>query len=269
MNMTFHLLGTAALAVAASSAIAAPTFLTTDWTSPGAVAGWEVATNPPPGTDATNFDQFQQLLNSLDNGSASWAPAVACSATASRVSERPDWISNVPLCSSGAQSSAGAAPQIGGDNWTQFIFRQRFTLDATQASTLQLSFQWAADDSGQIVETRGSWRPAWSLNGTTFGDLNFTQWGECTGNSGFPISIPSFGTGCSYELSPTVTVSGFQPGENTMYFWVQGNGRTDGMQLANAQFSPVPEPGTAMLAGLGLLALGLARRRAAARRLAS
>ena len=265
--MTFRSLGAAALAVAASSAIAAPTFLTTDWSSPGAVAGWQVATNLPPGDDATSFDQFQQLLTSLDDGSASWASAVACSEGGlPEVAPRPNWISNVALCSTGTQSPPGSAPQINDPNWTQFIFRQQFELTAAEAAALQLSFQWAADDSGQVVRARGSWTPAWSLNSTTFGDLNFTQWGECTGNSGFPISIPSLGTGCSYELSPTVTVSGFKEGVNTMYFWVQGNGRTDGMRLANAQFSPVPEPGTAMLAGLGLLALGLARRRSAAGR---
>jgi hypothetical protein len=264
MRSILRSLGASVLAVATSSAFAAPTFLNTDWTVAGPVAGWQVAINLPLGMDAGmdgGFDQFPV--------SGPWADAVACSATASRVPVRPDWISNVALCSNGVQSSPGAAPQIGGDNWTQFIFRQQFTLDATQASTLQLSFQWAADDSGQIDAVRGSWRPAWSLNSTDFDDLNFTQWGECTGNSGFGIAIPSFGTGCSYELSPTVTVSGFQPGENTMYFWVQGNGRTDGMRLANAQFTPVPEPATAMLAGLGLLPLWLARRRAAARRLAS
>ena len=51
-----------------------------------------------------------------------------------------------------------------------------------------------------------------------------------------------------------------------MYFWVQGNGRTDGMRLENAQFSAVPVPGTLALAGLGLLAAGLVRRRAAGAR---
>lgn len=254
--MTFRSLGAAALAVAASSAIAAPTFLTTDWSSPGAVAGWQVATNLPPGDDATSFDQFQQLLTSLDDGSASWASAVACSEGGlPRVAPRPNWISNVALCSTGTQSPPGSAPQIGGTNWTQFIFRQQFELTAAEAATLQLSFQWAADDSGEIGRTRGSWRPTWSLNSVDPITFQSTPWPS--GIDGIPTS---------YELSPTVTVSGFQEGVNTMYFWVQGNGRTDGMRLANAQFSPVPEPGTAMLAGLGLLALGLARRRSAAGR---
>ncbi len=248
--MTFRLLCTAALAVAASSAIAAPTFLPTDWTSPGPVAGWEVATNPPPGTDATSFDPFQELLTSLDNGSASWTQAVACSASPNpQPAGRSNWIANAASCSNGAGFG------IGGTNWTQFIFRQQFSLTAAEASTLQLSFQWAADDSGEIGATRGSWRPTWSLNSVNPTTFQSTPWPS--GINGIPTS---------YELSPTVTVSGFQPGVNTMYFWVQGNGRTDGMRLANAQVTSVPEPGTLMLTGLGLLALGLARRRSAAGR---
>ena len=52
-----------------------------------------------------------------------------------------------------------------------------------------------------------------------------------------------------------------------MYFWVQGNGITDGMSLMNAQFSnrDIPEPATFGLLGLGLLGVTMSRRRPLAR----
>jgi hypothetical protein len=64
-----------------------------------------------------------------------------------------------------------------------------------------------------------------------------------------------------------VAISGFVEGINTMYFWVQGNGITDGMSLMNAQFSnrDIPEPATFGLLGLGLLGVTMSRRRALAR----
>ena len=233
MTIFLRALSTAVLAAAASSAIAAPTFFGTS--SP---SNWQVATNLPPGSDAVNFDQFQDILNTSP---VPWATAVACN-------DRPGWIANIASCTNGAGGN------IGGTNWTQFIFRQSFTLTASEASSLQLSFRWAADDSGEVGATRGSWQPKWSLNSLAQASLQSTPWPA--GIGGIPAS---------YDLSPTVTVSGFKEGENTMYFWVQGNGRTDGMRLDNAQFSQVPVPASLALIGLGMLAAGLVRRRADAR----
>ncbi len=228
MSCLSRALVAASLAVSVSSALAVPTF--SDTTSP---SDWQVATNLPPNSDGS-FADFPV--------GGPWEPAVSCSG-------RPGWIGNIPSCTNGA----GGA--IGGTNWTQFIFRQSFTLTASEASSLQLSFQWAADDSGLVQWVQGSWRPRWSLNSTAQDDLVTGIWDP-----------PTVWPGPTYFLGPVVTVSGFREGENTMYFWVQGNGRTDGMRLANAQFSAVPEPATLALAGLGLLAAGLARRRGAGAR---
>lgn len=236
MTMFLRTLGTAALAAVASTAIASPTFFNT--TSP---SNWQVATNLPPGSDAVNFGQFQDILNLSP---VPWAAAVACTG-------RAGWIANIASCTNGAGGN------IGGTNWTQFIFRQSFNLTGAEAASLQLSFRWAADDSGEIGATRGTWQPKWSLNSLAQGALQSTPWPA--GLGGIPTS---------YGLSQTVTVSGFKEGENTMYFWVQGNGRTDGMQLTEATFSQVPVPASLALIGLGMLAAGvstLSARRAGGR----
>jgi hypothetical protein len=156
------------------------------------------------------------------------------------ITGRPDWIANN---STGSNSCC-----VGG--WTFFVFRQTFDLTGYDATTANLQFQWAADDSGEVVLARGSWLPKYRLNG---GSLVTDSW-------------PA---GYTYNYGPTETVSsGFVAGLNTIDFYVEGNGITDGFALRTVDFTaapvtaPVPEPETyaMMLAGLGLLGV-VARRR--------
>lgn len=139
-----------------------------------------------------------------------FAPAVA-------ITNRTDWIADIP---SGTHGPVGT--------WTFFVFEQSFDLTGFDPGTANLQFRWGADDTGEGFADRGTWNPKYSLNdGALVRDT-----------AGF------------YTLGGLVTLtSGFVPGVNTLKFYVEGNGTTDGMVLSAVDFTaqPVPEPASATL----------------------
>ena len=195
-----------ALGLTASCSGYAATFASTNDAS-----AWQVSTNLT-GIDGS-FSSFS---------TANFRPAVPITG---RVSDGTNWISNI---SSGSNASSVR-------NWVFFVFRQTFTLTATEAANGDLPFEWAADDSGEGFADRGTWTPKYSLNGAA-------------------LRNGSWATGSTYDLSPTVDLkSGFVVGSNTLDFYVEGNGITDGFSLKTTGFvTGVPEPGT-----YGLMLVGL------------
>lgn len=183
---------------------------------------WFVATNVDHNGDATHPFQtttFTQAVNvTYDNA-------------------RLDWI---------ADKESGSHGGVG--NWTFFVFRQTFDLTGYDAATARLTIRWAADDSGEIVADRGSWIPAFSLNGGSF--VNYP-------GSTPEHRIPTYGYCDWFTVS-----SGFVAGLNTIDFYVEGNGQTDGFGLQVQSFTAdVPAPaGFVML--LPACLLGSRRRRA-------
>ncbi|MFN4838820.1 MAG: hypothetical protein ACK5MB_00445, partial [Phycisphaerales bacterium] len=211
-------IGALALAACAGQSHAGPVFYGT--ANVGTTSAWTVSTMVSPGNEgvASNFgvNPFTQAVNLTSPG-------------------RPDWIADVP---SGSHGGVG--------NWTYFVFRQTFDLTGYDPSTANLTIRWAADDSGEIFASRGSWIPAFRVNGGSF--VNYI--GSTPANR-----IPT------YSLSaPQSITSGFVPGLNTIDFFVQGNGQTDGFLLEVVSFTAVPTPGAAALLGLGGL-LAARRRR--------
>lgn len=149
---------------------------------------------------------------------------------------RLDWIADV---ANGSHGGVG--------NWTFFVFRQTFDLTGCDVSQARLTFRWAADDSGEIFADRGSWIPAFTLNGGAF--QNYP--GSTPANR-----IPTYGYCDWITLS-----SGFVAGLNTIDFYVEGNGQTDGFGLQVQRFT-APAPGALAAAMLGALAGGRRRRAA-------
>jgi hypothetical protein len=182
---------------------------------------WFVSTTVSPNEGVTsNFgiNPFTQAVNITD------------------FTTRREWI---------ADNTSGSHGGIG--NWTYFVFRQTFDLTGFDPATANLTFRWAADDSGEIILSRGSWIPAFRLNGGGF--VNYL--GSSANNR-----IPTY----SFSAPQSVT-SGFVAGLNTIDFYVQGNGQTDGFALEVVSFTAIPTPGVAALLGLACLA-GARRRRA-------
>ncbi|MGE3849488.1 MAG: hypothetical protein AB7I01_21590 [Gammaproteobacteria bacterium] len=209
---------TFSIALGASSATTASTL---QFSSTNDVAAWTVAatTSRVDVNDIAAFptDGFQ-----------------AASLVTGRLSGTTQWIANNPTGSNGGVRA-----------WTQFVFRQTFSLEGYKPTTADLTFRWAADDSGEGFADRGQWVPKFRLNGGP---------------------LIAWGTGPTYNLGDIVEITdGFVSGENTIEFFVQGNGQTDGFALEALSLTamPMPLPAANVLFGGAMILLG---SRAASRR---
>lgn len=182
--------------------------------------------------NATGVDAYNNPTN--------FKTATSAFAQATPVAYRGDYIAN---------NAAGSNGGIG--VYTQFVFRQYFDLTGYDAASAVLTFQWAADDTGEGFADRGHWLNRFTFNGPDF------------------LGIDSGGY-YNYDPNKIETLSGgFVAGINVIDFYVQGNGQTDGFELRTISFTAnkatthsVPDSGaTATLVGGALLGLVLLGRR--------
>jgi hypothetical protein len=114
-----------------------------------------------------------------------------------------------------------------------YVYRTTFDLTGLNPATASLLIGWSTDNNGLDVALNGA-----SLGQTT----SFTQF-----SAGFSVFA---------------VTSGFLPGVNTLDFWVNnGSGPTALRVEAAGTADPIPEPGSLLLLGAGLAALGLLRAR--------
>ena len=154
------------------------------------------------------------------------------------ITNHPAWLGNDATGTPGTKwisyqqgTGSGGAPGV-------YNYTTTFDLSGLDASTAQLTGNWAADNQGLDIY----------LNGVSTG-----------------FTTPSFDT-----LSPFTITSGFNSGMNTLGFVVNnfndanGNSPT-GLRVnvsGTANTAPVPEPGTMSLMAFGLASLaGLKRRK--------
>ena len=197
-------------------------------------------------TDAGNVSHW--LVSSTTSYAPGEGPVISESdfvtdsfQTAAALQSRTGWIAN--------NSTGNNGPSVG--YWTLFVFRQTFDLSGYDPATASLSFSWAADDSGAADATQGRWIPKFRLNG---GDWHvYPTWN----GSSYTDSARS------YSLQGDSVTTGFISGLNTIDFYVEGNGITDGLSLENVVLTVtvVPEPSACalVLGGLVLLRSRLSR----------
>lgn len=186
-------------------------------------AGWTVSVHH------TGIDTGNNASNFL-TGSGDFQAAVS-------VIGRGDYI---------ASNTTGSTGGYPGD-YTQFVFRQTFDLTGYDAANATLSFQWAADDTGEGFAERGSWLNRFTVNGSGFQGID---------SDGY----------YNYDAGKIVLLTGFTSGVNTIDFYVQGNGITDGFELKVLSFTGTstgaPDSASTIgLLGSALIALACVRRR--------
>ncbi len=179
------------------------------------------------------------------------APAPLCNGdyfNAQRVTATPAGWASVPVAGP-AGNAYYIAPTASASLWSntpneamnyEYTFRTTFDVGAgASLSALNLN-----------VFRLDNYFVGWSLNGSAFDATGLSPSGAHTAGGAYWAT--------PFELN--IPGTGFVAGSNTLELRVRGNGRTDAI-LVQGNYSTVPEPGTLLLIGTGVLLLGAEVRR--------
>ena len=214
-----------------------------------------------PAANAISFD-FSEVLGGAEGITGTSVTVNGIVATGYNYADKaPLWIRNVPndnglgVCSEGKE----ACDTLGGnvnelDNMDSM---ERILLENTNVGSKWTSL-WVSSLDGNVYQ----------VSGDALVESGIVMWGnslaELDGRNWFAFNFGDFGTSVEGDILTLAAAAGFDASARYLLFMPNDqNGDDNDYLVWKGAVSDVPEPTTLAIFGLGLLGLGIARRKRA------